>query len=325
VVEHGEGGGGGVIVMGSAHLRPKTTAVSCGDCSEVRPTDLQPDTAGEETTMSAMSTIHQLLAMLQVGKDKCSTQGSQGHEHQRLQGEAGGHCGGGDGKRTNVGALKSMGGREVVELRGYKRTCSQGSKGMRESNRASFPSSWDGCGCEDDNFTGLTHDYCTTYAISRTGQGMPMAGQGMPMACLWHKSCNYAIGMPCPQLHDLCKACLAQYTHKHAPSPPTHTTHIHTAQSKLETRIWPSQTLETLSATITSLLPLTRSLARSLPLSRTRARTQHTNTHTQTHTHDKHTEHITHTHKLKFRGICTPSLFFTVTLFLSTHTHNHKI
>ena len=33
--------------------------------------------AGEETIMSA---IHQLLAMLQEGKDKRSTQGSQGHE-----------------------------------------------------------------------------------------------------------------------------------------------------------------------------------------------------------------------------------------------------
>ena len=33
VVEDGEGEGGGVIVIGSANLRPKTTGVSCGDCS----------------------------------------------------------------------------------------------------------------------------------------------------------------------------------------------------------------------------------------------------------------------------------------------------
>ena len=79
VVEDGEGEGGGVIVIGSANLRPKTTGVSCGDCS--------------------------------------STQGSQGQEEQQPQGEAGGHCGGGDGKRANVGALKGMGGRGVVELR----------------------------------------------------------------------------------------------------------------------------------------------------------------------------------------------------------------
>ncbi len=239
--EEGEGGGVRVIVMGSAHLRPKTTVVSCGDCSHVRPTDLRPDTAGEVTTMSAMSAIQQLLALVQVGKDKRSTQGSQGHEEQ-LPGEAGGHCGGGDGKRANVGALKGMGGRGVVEVRGdvevrgYTRTSSQGSKDMRESNRASSRSSWDGCGCEDDDFTALTHDHVTTHA-------------------------QHALPS----------------THTNTPPPPTHTQHTYIQLRVNRRRGSGRDRLSRLFQQPPPHFPL--SLSRSLALSASHSRT-HTHTHT---------------------------------------------
>ncbi len=47
----------------------------------------------------------------------------------------------------------------------------------------------------------------------------------------------------------------------------------------------------------------------------TQTQTQ-TQAHTQTNTHDTHTD-TTHTHTLEFRGICTPSLSFTLALSLS--------